>query len=608
MRGGLMGISNLMGLLGLIGIPIIVILYMLRPKNKPLNIPSLYLWQSLKEEIESASQFKKLKSSLLMFIQIVIVLLMTAILSGIFIKDKSTSDKVLLIVDCSYTMASTDVEGNRLELAKSLVENYVKSLDQGTQISLMALEEVPRMLITKEVDRELILNAVNNLQVIDGIADLSIAKETIQLIRDGGEDVVYFGDRFLEGAQQYTTASNQKNYSIHQLTYTKYLELGTLSVLTHVYNQDEKVSTIPLSLYVDGTFFGAKQVTIEGKDKGVVYFEDIPLQAKELKIQLDVNDNLSIDNEAYGLVSQDKIKKALLVSSSNIFLEKVLRLHPNIELSVAAYEVDQASGNEISRKYSGYDLYIFDRIFPKELPTDGALLLFDPIDRMEIKSSGYVEMPKFATNNHPITQHIEETEFNVRIATIFSGIEVKDIIYSTEFGPTAFTTFIQDQKSAIFGFSLQDTDLPLSIEFPVLMMNTIDYLITNRLVENPNMLIGEHVKISILPSVTEATVTTPKGEKILLSTSKKEFIFTETNHVGQYVVEEITPTGLIQETFVMNVPRISENRVTLSDENQRADIFLAKRLDVFLGVLILSFMMMEWLIYSYRRKIYGNTF
>ena len=55
-----MGFSNVFGLIGLAGIPIIILLYMLRPKNKPMNIPSLYLWQSLKEEIESASKLKKL--------------------------------------------------------------------------------------------------------------------------------------------------------------------------------------------------------------------------------------------------------------------------------------------------------------------------------------------------------------------------------------------------------------------------------------------------------------------------------------------------------------------------------------------------------------------
>lgn len=603
-----MGLTNLIGLLGLLGIPIIIILYMLRPKNKPLTIPSLYLWQSLKEEIESASQLKKFKSSILMFIQIFVVLLMTAILSGLFIRDKNASEKVLIVVDCSYTMASTDVEGNRLELAKSYVDNYVKSLDKGTLISLMALEEVPRMIFTQETDRALVLNGVNNLQVIDGIGDLSIAKEMIQLLREGGQEVVYFGDRFLEGALQYTTASSKKNYSVHQLTYTKYPQQGSISVLTQVYNHDEEKVTIPLSLYVDGTFFGAKQVDVDAKSSGVIFFEDIPIVTNELKIQLDVDDNLSIDNEAFGLVRQEKIKKALLVTPSNVFLEKVLRLHPNIDLSVASVDTDNASTDLPDKNYSGYDLYIFDRILPKELPTDGALLLIDPSESKDIVSVGYVENPKFSTNNHVITQHIEATEFNIRVATIFKDIDPKDSIYTTEYGPTAYSTYINNQRAVVFGFDLHDTDLPLSIEFPILMMNTLDFLMTNGLVENPNMLTGDQVSISILPSATAAYITKPGGKKITLSTLKKELVFTETNQVGTYLVEEETPTGTIQDTFTLNVPLASYKQETISVENQASNIFLAKSLDMLLGLIIIICIMIEWIIYSYRRKINGNTF
>jgi len=604
-----MGFSNVFGLIGLAGIPIIILLYMLRPKNKPMNIPSLYLWQSLKEEIESASKLKKLKSSILMVLQIIIVLLLSIILADAYIRDNNASEKVLLVVDSSYTMASSDVEGNRLTQAKQLANQYIDGLNNGTAISLMVLEDIPRMILTNETDGTLVKKAIDDIQVMDGLGDLSIAKETIELVREDGQEVIYFGDRRLAGAIVYSTIKNTKNYSVHQLSYTKYDELGTISVLTEVFNQDDTEALIPLSLYIDGQFFGAKQLLIEAKSSGKIFFEDIPITTRELKIELDVSDNLKIDNQAYGLVTQEKTKKALLVTPSNVFLEKILRLYPNIELFVASTSaLEEETSLQLQSTYSGYDLYIFDRLFPNEFPSDGNLILIDPIDLKEIPTVGYVENPKFSTNNHEITQHIEATEFSVRIASIFKDINPRDVIYMTEFGPTAYSTEINKVKTVVFGFDLHDTDLPLSLEFPVLMMNTLDYLIQNSLVENVSLVTGDSVMISILPSATDAFITLPDGKKQTLSTQKGEAIFTGANQVGTYLVEEVTPTGSVFDAFTINVPKLMENSETLDSSQEGADQFLAKSLGYIFGYIVVIVILSEWFIYSVRRKIYGNTF
>jgi len=609
MKGDFMGFTNVFGLIGLVGIPIIILLYMLRPKNKPLNIPSLYLWQSLKEEIESASKLKKLKSSILMVLQIIIVLLLSIILADVYIRDNNASEKVLIVVDCSYTMASSDVEGNRLALAKKLADQYIDGLNEGTAMSLMVLEDVPRMILTNETDGTLVKKAIEDLQVMDGLGDLSIAKETIELVREEGQEVIYFGDRRLAGAIVYSTLKDTKNYSVHQLSYTKYDELGTISVLTEVFNQDDKEAIIPLSLYIDGQFFGAKQLVIEAKSSGKVFFEDIPLSAHELMIELDVSDNLEIDNKAYGLVTQEKMKKALLVTPSNVFLEKIIRLHPNIELFVASTsDTQEGDSLKFQSTYSGYELYIFDRSFPEEFPTDGNLILIDPVDVEEIPTVGYVENPKFSTNNHEVTRHIEATEFSVRIASVFKDINPRDIIYMTEFGPTAYSTEMNEVKTVVFGFDLHDTDLPLSLEFPVLMMNTLDYLIQNSLVENTNLVTGDSVMISILPSATEAFVTLPDGKKQPLSTLKRDAVFTDANQVGTYLVEEVTPTGSVFDEFTINVPKLMETTETLDPSTDGADQFLAKKLGYIFGYIVVIVILSEWFIYSVRRKIYGNTF
>lgn len=598
-----MGFSNIFGLIGLIGIPIIVVLYMLRPKNKPINIPSLYLWQALKEELESASRIKKLKSSVLMFLQIGIVLLLTGILAGLFIKDKNSAENVLIVVDCAYTMESTDVEGTRLDLAKSFVETYVKGLSDGTTMSLVALEEVPRVVLSDVTDKNLIFKAVKDLESIDGIGDLDIATEAIQMIRKSNDLVVYFGDRVITGAISYQTASDTNNYSVHEITYTKYPDQGTLSALVSILNHDRKVALIPVSLYADGLFFGSKQISVDPENNGKLFFEDIPIGTQELKVQIDSEDQLVIDNTAIAIVNEAITKKALLVTTSNIFLEKVLRLYPNLELTIATE--DEGGSN---RTYAGYDLYIMDRIFPKELPLDGALMMIDPIDRTEAPSEGFVEFPIFRTRQHQITNHIETPEFSVRVASIFDNINPSDIIYETEYGTVAYTTEINDLETVVFGFNFQDTDLPLSIEFPVLIMNCLDYLLDKQLVDSSNHFTGDQVAITILPSATKVVVTDPSGNVYNLDTSSDEYIFTQTSQIGIYKVEEVTPTGTVTDLFTLNVPAVYNNSADIEDNDQTSDLALSKSMDMILGMAAVVLICLEWIIFSYRRKIHGNTF
>lgn len=592
-----MGITNVLGLIGLIGIPIIIILYMLRPKNKPMIIPSLYLWQQMSEEIESATKLKKLKSSILMFIQLFIVILLTLILAGLFMKNTNNADSVLIVIESSYTMGSQDVNGNRLEYAKELVYDYVDNLSEESVISVLALEEVPRSLMKNEANKGFVKNSVKQLQVIDGICDLELASETIELLREEGQEVVYFGDRKINGVSRILTVKETKNYSVHDISYTKYFEEGSMTVLTEIFNHDEEVALIPLSLYVDDVLFGAKQIEVDGESSGKIFFENIPVNTNSLHVQIDEEDILDIDNHAYAMVQADKIQKALLVSESNKFLEKALSLHPNIEL----YTTDSPDN------LYGYDLYIFDGLKPLDFPRDGNYMIFDPDEIEGAPLLGYVENPVFTTNSHKITNLIEETEFSTRVTSVYNIEDSRNIIYNTEFGAGAFEMTIHDNKAIVFGFDVHQTDLPLSIEFPVMMMNSVEHLLSNQMVENVNHFAGESVTISILPSTINATITSPSGNESDLDLSRRELVYNQLSEVGTYTIVQESEAEFISESFSVNVPLISTTGASVGDGLNKDVPLSSKDLGKIIGIIVVVLMLIEWLIYSYRRRIHEYT-
>ena len=592
-----MGITNTIGLSLLVGIPIIIILYMLRPKNKPMTIPSLYLWQQMSEEIESATKLKKLKSSILMFIQLFIVLLLALILAGLFMKNTNNADRVLIVIDTSYTMGSEDVNGNRLEYAKELVSDYLDNLSPESLVSVLALEEVPRTLMQNEADKGFIKNTVKQLQVIDGICDLDLASDTITLLREEGQEVVYFGDRRIAGISQVLTLKDSKNYSVHDISYTKYFEEGSITVLTEIFNHDDEAALIPISLYIDDVFFGAKQIEVDGEASGKIFFENIPLETQSLHVQIDEEDILSIDNHAYTIVQSEKIQKALLVTESNKFLEKALSLHPNVELYVT---------DSVQNLY-GYDLYIFDGLMPIDFPRDGQYILFEPDELQGSELLGYVENPVFTTNNHRITNLIEETEFSTRITSVYNIEDPRDVIYNTEYGAGAFETVIYDNKAIVFGFNIHDTDLPLSIEFPVMMMNSIEYLANNQMVGNENHFAGESITISIFPSTVRGSIISPSGIESELDLSRRELVYNKLSEVGTYRIIQENEAETMSEDFSVNTPIIIRSGGRVGEGLDQEAPLTSKNLGKILGIILVVLMIIEWLIYSYRRKIHEYT-
>lgn len=74
------------------------------------------------------------------------------------------------------------------------------------------------------------------------------------------------------------------------------------------------------------------------------------------------------DNVYYHVVSENKVKKILLVTDENVFLEKAFGVIENTEV----YKTNDASniiGND------EYDLYVFDNKMPEAMPSKEAYCL-----------------------------------------------------------------------------------------------------------------------------------------------------------------------------------------------------------------------------------------
>ena len=113
----------------LLSVPIVVILYLLKPKGKDYRISSNLLWDKLFKNQQSKTFLEKFIHNLLMYLQIFILLLMVlALMSPYIHREGRTEGNVILVLDTSGSMQHDAGNGkSRMEEALAQAKALIAS-------------------------------------------------------------------------------------------------------------------------------------------------------------------------------------------------------------------------------------------------------------------------------------------------------------------------------------------------------------------------------------------------------------------------------------------------------------------------------------------------
>ncbi len=384
----------------------IIALYFLKLKRQPLEVPSTFLWRRTIEDLHVNSLWQRLRRSILLFLQLLLILLaMIALLRPGWQTEALEGERFILMLDNSASMSADDMDGSRLAEAKQRALGTIDQMESGSDAMIITFAGRPQVVQQFTENRNLLRKQVESieptneqtrlleaLRLADGLANPSrITNEEgdqeFALTEEMPATVYIFSDgRFgpVEG------------FSLGNLT-PKFIPIGTaeaanLAVTTvttrredsrpqeqqafaRVLNATPEDRRVEVEMYIDGARQDAIAVEVPANESAPVVFPLANAPPGALKIQLSADrasDVLSLDDAGYAAIDEGRRGKVLLISSgANKFLERALSTERAERLAevdtVTPSEIDLAKAEDpITQRLAvgHYDLVVFDRFAP----------------------------------------------------------------------------------------------------------------------------------------------------------------------------------------------------------------------------------------------------
>lgn len=594
-----MTVGTLWPLILLILVPLVIALYILKRKYKEKEVSSLLLWQEVYKNTHASTPWEKLRKNIMLPLQLIIILLIILALMKLHLNiGGSTYKNVIVVMDTTGSMAMNYKGKSRLENGKELIKDYISSSSDDTRAYIISYDGNENLLLNDSSDKSTIYNTIDNIKQSYSTGDVSSAMSFVKAIKNGiGEEseVIVVTDKevsFGEVKGKVIAVGNEgENASIDNIAH-KYSD-GNLKVIATVTNRGVNDYSGDFTLYSDDNMVEVKNVELGSGEKVVLNFNLENYNGTLLKGELSKKDDLEEDNVFYDVVRDTENKKILLVTEENIFLEKSFSALQNIEL----FKTNDFSNISDDDKY---DLYIFDNVTPDRLPTTGNILFVNPKSNefFNVIKGGEVKEAKVVKGQ--VSKYINDFQFTL---AEFNGIEVPyygKAFLEVENTAVGFYGEKDNRGIAALSFDIHNSDVALKKQFPILIYELGEKLISNGLSNKSNYSSGEEIEVKASNLSKELKVAYPGEKSKTLSLNEK---INSKYNLGIYNIEEVLENDSRNEMISVNFPSEEESNANVEylGEAGESDSIDGLRkginLDFILIILALGVISTEWILY-----------
>ncbi len=549
-------------------IPIILLLYFMRPKRQERVVGSTLLWQQALQDLQASRPWQRLRITPLLLLQLLAATVIVLILArpAIFTRSPISGDTII-ILQASASMQATDVAPSRFEAAKSQVNDLIDSMGPGDHLSLITMARTPQVLFTFSQDRGQMTTLLQRAQVTNQDADLQQTLSLATSLAAGRSNiqVLVVGDGHVLPPDQTLVLPFSLRYlsvgtdapNVALLALASRVVQGNLVALAQVANYSHQARSIPVELYADGTLVNVQTIALAAGASSAVQWGPLPANIRFLHARLVSSDALTVDHDAWAIIGGSMHGKALLVTKGNRFLEAALRLQANIDL----YEITPDKYS----KTDTYDLTVFDGFVPSSLPA-GDLFFVNPPEGSYIfgKSGTEIAVTRINAGNDKanLLNNVDLSSIHVlRSSHQLTPALWTDTVITTPETPLLVAGENANRRIAALSFDLHDSDLPLQPSFPILIYNMVNWFLPPPVAGDGQVRAGTAVTIQAWPGAEQVTVSGPNAQPVTVGPPFPVIPFAATNSTGIYQVTQQIRGQQRHGAFTVNLFDPSQSRL-----------------------------------------------
>ncbi len=541
-------------------IPIILLLYFMRPKRQERVIGSTLLWQQALQDLQASRPWQRLRITPLLLLQLLAAIFIVLVLARPAIFTSSpVSGNTIVILQASASMQATDVAPDRFENAKNTITDMIDALGTNDYLSLITMARTPQVLATHTQDKTLLRNELQHARVTNQDADLvqALSLATSLAAGQAHAQVIVVGDGHVMTNDQalatpfpvryLTVGTDAPNVALMALS-ARQIQ-SRLVALAQVANYSHEQRAISVELQADNKVVAVKTINLPAGASGSLQWDPIPANTRILKAHLNSQDAMTVDHDAWAIVGGSLRGRTLLVTKGNRFLETALRLQPNVDL----YEVTPD-------KYNGalaYDLTIFDGFVPATLPTGNLFFLNPPKGSYSFGGVADDTTVSHISPGNDTLNLLADVDLGT-IHVIHASHVLKPALWAQTVINAPETPLLlagenSNRRSVVLGFDLHDSDLPLQPAFPLLIHNLTNWLLPPPVGGDGQVLAGNPVTIQTWPGADRVTITNPEQQTTTVGPPFPTNPYTATNTVGLYQVTQHVRNQTLNGAFTVNL-------------------------------------------------------
>ena len=592
-----MGFTNLWPLFLLITIPLLVLLYILKRKYREEVISSTLLWNEVYKNTRANTPWEKLRKNIMLLLQIIILLLLILSLMRPFLNfGGKTYKNIILVIDNTASMSAEYGDGSRLEEAKRLAKEVLSSTKDDTNTYIISFDGNSNLLQNGDFNKEISNEVISSISQSYNTGEISESLSFVKAIGEGIEEeyeVIAITDKDFSlgdvNGKVVSLANSVVNASIDNISH-KFLE-DKVRVIATITNRGSGEYSGDFSLYDGEELISVETLDLkEGENKTLTF--DLPsIKSEFLRGELSRKDMILEDNTYNHVIGKKKVNKVLIVTEQNLFLEKAFASIQNTEV----YKTNSAS-NLTSE--DNYDLYVFDNVTPDIMPSKGSILFINPSSNEFFNVINGGEGGEAKAVIGEVSKYLEETTFT---AAKYNSIEIP--YYGRGFlnideDFIGFKGEVDGRKIAALSFDLHNSDFPLKKEFPILMYELGENLISSGMIYKNNFKAGEKIIAKGLSLDENISLTYPNGDTLEISSGDE---IREDNNLGIYKLEDKEE----KELFSVNFPSEKEgntnvNNISESENiaNVKSDLKRGLNISPLLIILAMAVVAFEWIMYK----------